>query len=450
MPTARRKVETKSEEDDWAAPIADVGAERGLVQCLLTWPQAIDRLPNSFRPHFAFDAANRAALDEIFSLHRDGKQADVVLLLSRLKERSVFRDGGVTEYLAEVAQPGPLPINAPDYAATIERLAHKRHLARLTADASLHFQNGADPHEALVDLQAELDSYGRSLGQQEQTAERLLDEVFESIVNRDVAASIDFGTWQCNLSKLPIRRSGVITVGGQAGSGKTAAMLQGLFDAMRLPHQENLRLLVLNVEMAPSMIIERQLARLAGVDATSIQRRTFHENQVASLEAAREELRPVLRRTKFATAPFTISRMLMQVQEFSPDLFLCDYLQRISVDGEKLDLRAQINRTMDALRLIASNDVAVVAISALNRPSGGGDWTKDSVSLASFRESSEVEYSSDAVYALVRDRDSRAATMVALKNRSGPLEDIELEFEGPFQRFINPVPTGFPEFMDEQ
>ncbi|WP_428305833.1 DnaB-like helicase C-terminal domain-containing protein [Lacipirellula sp.] len=432
------------------APVADMEAERGLIQTLLAWPESISRLPKSFRPHFAWDPANRATLDEIFTIHRSGATADVVLLLPRLRIRSAFSNIDLTEYLTEVARPGPLPTNAAEYAHTIERLAHKRRLAQIADEAAGHFRNGVDPRAGLMDLQAELDSYSRSLECNEVTGETILDETFASIVNRDVAASIDFGWSSCNLSRVPIRRGAVITVGGQAGSGKTAAMLQGVFDAMRMPHQADLKFFCLNVEMPPGMIIERQLARVAGVDCTAIQRRTFHDNQLAGLEAACEALRPVLRRTRFATGPFTISRMLTQVQEFSPDMLLCDYLQRIGAEGEKLDLRAQINRTMDALRLIASDNVAVVAISALNRPSGGGDWTKDSVSLASFRESSEVEYSSDAVYALVRDRASRAATLVALKNRSGPIEDIELEFEGPYQRFVSPAPNFYAEFADEQ
>ena len=429
-------------------PIADTNAERGLVQCLLAWPESFDKLPRSFRPQFAFDPAHRAALDELFALHRDGKQPDVVLLLPRLRSRSIFRDQGAVEYLTEVAQAGPLPVNVPEYARTIEKLAHKRHLAQITSEAAGHFRNGTDPREGLADLQAELDSYAKNFGAEEQTAEKILDETFDSIVRRDVAATVDFGTCYCNLSKLPVRRTSVITVGGQAGSGKTAAMCQGLFDAMRMPHQVDLKALLLNVEMPPSLLIERQLARLAGVDATALQRRTYADHQLPHLEAAREELRPVLRRTRFSTPPFTVGRLVMQVQEFDPDLVLVDYLQRIGADGEATDLRTQINRTMDALRLIASEGRAVIAISALNRPPGGGDWTKDTVSLASFRESSEVEYSSDAVYALVRDRGSRASTMVALKSRSGPLEDIELEFDGAFQRFVNPPVEDFPEFRD--
>lgn len=428
------------------APLADKEAERGLQQVLLTYPDCIDQLPKSFRPQHAYFPEYRASLSETFAIRRDGNIPDVALLLPRLRAKSIFSDGSAAAFLADVAQYGPLPSNAKAYAERIEWLHHKRCLAQIAADAARHFQNGADPREEYANLRAELDAYGGNFGAEELTAEKLLDETFDAIARRDAAESIAFGPWTCNLSKLPLRRTSVITVGGQAGSGKTAAMCQGLFDAMRMPGQETMTFLCLNVEMPPSMLIERQLGRIAGVDATALQRRAYADRELPQLEAAREELRPVLRRTRFATPPFTVARLIMQVQEFDPDLVLVDYLQRIGGDGDKVDLRAQINRTMDALRQVASEGRAVVAISALNRPSGGGDWTRDTVSLASFRESSEVEYSSDAVFALVRDRGSRAATLVALKNRSGPLEDIELEFEGAFQRFVSPPVQFYPEF----
>ena len=428
--------------------LADKEAERGLQQVLLTYPHCINQLPKSFRPQFAYYPEFRASLTDTFAIHRDGNVPDVALLLPRLRARSIFSDGSAAAFLADVAQSGPLPSNARAYAERIEWLHHKRCLAHIAADAARHFQNGADPREEYANLRAELDAYSGNFASEEMTAEKLLDETFNAIVRRDVAESIAFGPRTCNLSRLPLRRTAVITIGGQAGSGKTAAMCQGLFDAMRMPGQENLTFLCLNVEMPPAMLIERQLGRIAGVDATALQRRIYADRELPQLEAAREELRPVLRRTRFAMPPFTVARLIMQVQEFDPDLVLVDYLQRIGGDGDKTDLRTQINRTMDALRLVASESRAVVAISALNRPSGGGDWSKETVSLASFRESSEVEYSSDAVYALVRDRGSRASTLVALKNRSGPLEDIELEFEGALQRFVNSPASFYPEFSE--
>ncbi len=427
------------------APIADTAAERALVQCIIAWPETLAKLPKSFRPSYAFDDAHRTALDEIFRLHRDGKNADVVLLLARLRDRPAFRGGSAGEYLADVAQPGPLPSNAPEYARRIEELYHKRTLGQMMADGSRHLLNGTPPREGLANLLSDLTEYSRNFESEELTADKLLDLTFESIAARERPDVIVAGSWMNNLSRLPLQRKGITTIGGQTGSGKTAAAIQVLVDAMRVEEQLSLRLFIANVEMPPERIIERQLSRLAGVDHTALQRRTYHDHQLPSIEAARDELRPVLQRTRFMPPPFTISGFVAGAKEFDSDLVCCDYVQRFSADAVT-DQRTQVNRAMDACRELASQGRAVVVLSALNRPSGGGDWTRDTIGLGAFRESSEVEYSSDNVFGLVRERGARSATLVNLKNRSGQLDDIELEFEGCFQRFVNAPVADFPEF----
>ena len=60
----------------------------------------------------------------------------VRILLLKLRSRNAFRGVDVTAFLSEIAKPGPLPINAPKYARTIERLAHKGVLGRLCGGQS--------------------------------------------------------------------------------------------------------------------------------------------------------------------------------------------------------------------------------------------------------------------------------------------------------------------------
>ena len=61
------------------------------------------------------------------------------------------------------------------------------------------------------------------------------------------------------------------SIGGAPGAGKTALTLQWTLDALALT--PSLRALVANVEMTPSTLLDRQLARLSGVDLTTIRHR---------------------------------------------------------------------------------------------------------------------------------------------------------------------------------
>ena len=73
------------------------------------------------------------------------------------------------------------------------------------------------------------------------------------------------------LSRIEIGPGLVNLFGGAPGAGKTAFTLQAVSDALRLT--PTLRAVVCNVEMPPSVLLDRTLARLAGLDLNLIRYR---------------------------------------------------------------------------------------------------------------------------------------------------------------------------------
>ena len=73
------------------------------------------------------------------------------------------------------------------------------------------------------------------------------------------------------LARLEIGPGLVSLIGGAPGTGKTALVMQGVLDALRLT--PTLRVVVCNVEMSPAVLLERQLARLSGIDLSLIRHR---------------------------------------------------------------------------------------------------------------------------------------------------------------------------------
>ncbi len=61
--------------------------------------------------------------------------------------------------------------------------------------------------------------------------------------------------------------------GGPPGVGKTAPVMQLVVDALRLV--PTLTALVANVEMSPGALLDRQLARLSGIDLKTVRHRRF-------------------------------------------------------------------------------------------------------------------------------------------------------------------------------
>jgi replicative DNA helicase len=68
------------------------------------------------------------------------------------------------------------------------------------------------------------------------------------------------------LARIGIGPGLVTLVGGAPGAGKTALTLQWVLDA--LSATPSLKALILNVEMSPSTLLDRQLARLADIDGS--------------------------------------------------------------------------------------------------------------------------------------------------------------------------------------
>ena len=75
------------------------------------------------------------------------------------------------------------------------------------------------------------------------------------------------------LARIEVGPGLVTLLGGAPGAGKTAFVMQAVIDALRL--SADLRALVVNVEMPPGVLLDRQLARLSGVDLTTIRSRRF-------------------------------------------------------------------------------------------------------------------------------------------------------------------------------
>jgi len=126
---------------------------------------------------------------------------------------------------------------------------------------------------------------------------------------------------------------------------------------------------------------------------------------------------------------------------------LLDYIQRIPPPGDHGDRRGAVDATMDYL--FADAGVAVLVVSAVGRgkdSKGRSSYAGDALSLASFRESSELEFGADDAFILVADaEDGDAVTLRHLKARHSEARDLQLHFDRAHQRFtplaVEPAPA---------
>jgi len=206
-----------------------------------------------------------------------------------------------------------------------------------------------------------------------QTAADVFDSWRDDVTTGSPPVLYPIGTDE--LARIEIGPGLVTLLGGAPGAGKTAFTMQAVIDALRLT--PTLKALVCNVEMPPAVLLDRQLARLSGIDVTTIRYRRFDAEHAERIDQAMHTLEPLAERLAFVKPPFDLSNVAASADDFHAELILLDYIQRIPPPGEHGDKRGSVNATMDYLRQFADAGVAVLVVAAVGR-------TKDSKGRSSY------------------------------------------------------------------
>ena len=231
---------------------------------------------------------------------------------------------------------------------------------------------------------------------------------------------------------LDVRPGRMILFGGPPGSGKTAALLQMGIDLLRL--NESARLLVANVEMMPTLLLERIVSRLSAVPLTAIANRTMTADERQRVRMAVASLEPVATRLAFLNPPFTLENVAAAGTEFKANAMILDYIQRFSVGDGSKDRREQLETGMSVLRRFCDAGAVILVAAAVARQNGKSGSNYGNLGLASFRGSSELEYGCDSAYILVPDG-SGGIVFQCEKNRFGAVENVPTAFDATRQTF---------------
>lgn len=237
------------------------------------------------------------------------------------------------------------------------------------------------------------------------------------------------------LSRLEIGPGLVTLIGGAPGAGKTAFVMQIVVDSLRLT--DSLRAVVCNIEMTPAVLLNRQLARLSGIDLKTIRYRQFESQHSGRLEAGLNTLEDIADRLAFCKPPFDLGNVAGTADAFGANLIVLDYIQRISPPGEHNDKRGSVDACMNYIRQFADAGVAVIVVAAVSRTkdkAGRSSYDAAGLSLASFRESSELEFGADDAFILARTSEQQVLLKHLKARHSEPFSHL-MDFDGALQRF---------------
>ena len=108
----------------------------------------------------------------------------------------------------------------------------------------------------------------------------------------------------------------VVLFGAPPGYGKTALTMQMAIDAARF--NPKLRVLIANVEMSVGALLDRQLARLSGIDLSLIRYRKLGAEHADRLERGLAAIDAIAERIAFVGAPFNLENVAEAGDAFGP------------------------------------------------------------------------------------------------------------------------------------
>lgn len=264
--------------------------------------------------------------------------------------------------------------------------------------------------------------------------ERWLKELYDKTPRRRYVVGED------NFKYVPLEPKKVILLGAPPAFAKTCLVMQWGFDALR--YDPSLRMVVCNVEMPSSELLNRQLARMAKITVEAIEEKTcLHEERVKD---AIKEVLELESRIRFVEFPFTLENVAKCDEGFLGHIWILDYIQRIPTNDEPKDLRLQLVEAMNNIRQAANDGRAIIVVSEVNR--GNGNKPYENVGLGSFKESGALEYGADTVYVLNKvDGSERDMVAKNEKSRYSKKRDIDLQFA--FPEFI---PSKYSKMTQEE
>lgn len=236
------------------------------------------------------------------------------------------------------------------------------------------------------------------------------------------------------LARFPLGSGLLAVLGGQPGAGKTAFANQIAVDAVRL--NPELKALITCCEMPPAVLLDRQLARLSGVPYTRIRDRCLKDEDRGAVGTGLATLATIRDRLSFHTGPFNVTAVAESADACEADLIVIDYLQRLGAPEPHRDKRSQTNALLDLLRAFASAGRGVLVLSSVGRqPNKNGRSGYEELTLASFKESGDIEYAADDAFILTPPADG-VSTLKHVKARHTEMTDLVLRADLSVMSFV--------------
>lgn len=442
---------------DDVVPPHSLEAEMAVLGSMLVERNAIVKASDILKADDFYKEIHRTIFGAITQLSNNNVESDVITVGEALKADRSFSDAGGAALLVELAERVPTALHVEHYA----KIVHEKALLRnVIINARELIRDAQSPNILPNDLVDRAQERFFAVGQQQAkresyTAGDLMQNAVESLENMandgKMVTGVPTGYIDLDAMMSGLQPANLIIVAGRPSMGKTSLVMNM---AEYVAIEAKTPVVFFSLEMSHQELALRLLCSRALLDMGEVRRGYLARKNWARITTTASEIAEAPLYFDFSTSP-TVLEIRSASRRYAHDmarrgqkigLIIIDYLQLMRGDGSQESRQQEISEISRSLKGLARElQVPVIALSQLNRKPE--DRTRDGrPQLSDLRESGAIEQDADVVMAIYReevykrdDPDLKGkAKIFILKQRNGPVGDVNLGFLNECTRFVNP------------
>jgi len=431
-------------------PPHDIEAEQAVLGSMLTDQDAVVDAIEILKPEDFYRDDNRYIYEAILNLYNKSEPIDIITLKSELISTGKFEAVGGYEYIALLPDKVPLVSNAEKYMRIVEEKSILRKLIKASNDLMALGYEQNEEIDTIME-QAEKKIFDIMQGKNQRGYSSLKDILVDTFAEieklynqKEPITGIPTGFVDLDYKTAGLHKSDLVLIAARPAMGKSAFALN---IASHAAIHAKVPVVIFNLEMSKSQLVNRILCSEAMVDSNKIRTGKIEENDWVKLATA---LGPLSEAPIYIddTPGITVTEIRAKCRKLKLEknigLIVIDYLQLIQGSGKRNSSREQeISEISRSLKILAKElDVPVIALSQLSR--AAEQRADHRPMLSDLRESGAIEQDADIVMFLYRDdyynpdsEKKNIAEVIMAKHRAGSTGTVELLWLGNYTKFAN-------------
>ncbi len=423
-----------------------------MLGAMLVSSNAISIVAEILRPEDFYRRSHGLIYDAIREMYAEGDAVDSITVVNALQAKGILEDVGGKAVINTLASTVPAVSNARRYAEIVKSLSTYRGLIGAGQQiAELGYQRLGEPREAVDKAeQVVFEIANQRVSSDFSPIKELLNASFERISELHKSGKeltgVPSGYREMDRITAGFQPSNLIILAARPGMGKTSLALN---IASHVAIREGMPVAIFSIEMSRDEVTQRLMCAEGKVDSSRLRTGKLAPDEWPRLTDACSRLStaPIYVDDTAGVTALEIKAKTRRLKTRHPDLGLVivDYLQLMSGGGRFDNRVTEISHISRQLKLIARDlEVPVIALSQLSRAVEQRGAKDRRPQLSDLRESGSIEQDADLVMFVYRDDyyDSESehpgeAEIIVAKHRSGPLDTVNLVYQGRYTRFAN-------------